>query len=178
MPDPWWICATCNSLNRQRARKCYSCGTATTAGQAEVIDLLDSGFLVHRGPGTADPPRPVTAADAAAKGAVDVERVHHSSLASSRVGAATSTLVLGARPLPTTLYDDDEPLLKPVERPPAFVPAKGDGPTGVAPYVRPGGSTEAAPAKRRIDWRFTSVALLAVAVVSVFFAALTFTPPH
>jgi hypothetical protein len=175
MPDPWWICATCSSLNRQKARKCYSCGTANAPGQAEVIDLLDSGFIGHRSAGAAAPPAVVTAADAAAKGAVDQDRLRGTAAVAGQP-AAPPVLMPSARSLPAMPYDDDEPLLKPVARPPSFVPAKGDGPTGVAPYVAPSSAVAAPPAKRRIDWRFGGVTLLALAVVSFFFAALTFAP--
>jgi hypothetical protein len=177
MPDPWWICASCNSLNRQKARKCYSCGTANAAGQAEVIDLLDSGFIGRRGPGAPPPPAAVKPADAAAKGAVDQDRLRPGGLASFQATQSAAPAPV-AWAMPATAYDDDEPLLKPVARPPAFVPANGDGPTGVAPYLPPGAPKPAAPAKRRIDWRFSGVTLLAVVVVTFFFATLTFAPPH
>ena len=175
MPDPWWICVTCSSLNRQKARKCYSCGSVNEAGQAEVIDLLDSGFIGRRSAGPTTPPPVVTPADAVAKGAVDQGRVRAASVVADR--AAVSPLL---RPSASSLagmpLDGDEPLLKPVQRPPAFVPAVGDGPTGVEPYVPQRVSSPVVPKKRRIDWRFGSVTLLAVVVVSFFFAALTFAP--
>ena len=63
------------------------------------------------------------------------------------------------------------------DRPPSCPPTVTDRPASRR-TCRRALPKPAAPAKRRIDWRFSGVTLLAVVVVTFFFATLTFAPPH
>jgi hypothetical protein len=64
MDETWWVCEACNSLNRKRARKCYSCGTKLdTYAPAETHKPFDGVTIVRvtkaDTPPLPPPPEPV-----------------------------------------------------------------------------------------------------------------------
>ena len=38
LPDEWWLCATCRSVNAIKVQRCYSCGGPVSGGPTLLTD--------------------------------------------------------------------------------------------------------------------------------------------